>query len=87
MKLSKLDIVLHQMGYDTKRYKDYVASLQKRLNDNWFNHHADDDYWIYWHKCHVGRYDFTGEYDKAIREYHMTPREAYDWVFEEFINK
>ena len=86
MKLSKIHVRLHQMGFDTKAYKDYVARLQERLNLNWFNHH-NDNYWKYWHKCKVDNFDFTGEYDEAILVGHMTPQEAYDYVFEEFINK
>ena len=86
MSLCKIHVLLHQVGFDTKAYKDYVTRLQKLLNLNWFTHHSDN-YWTYWHKCRVDNYDFTGEYDMAIKEYHLTPREAYDYVFEEFINK
>ena len=42
---------------------------------------------MYWHKCKVDNFDFTGEYDEAILVGHMTPQEAYDYVFEEFIDK
>lgn len=86
MKLNKIHVLLHQMGFDTKAYKAYVSKLQKLLDYNWEVHHSDG-FWKYWHMCKVDNFDFTGEYTMAIREYHMTPREAYDWVFEEFINK
>ena len=86
MKLNKIHVRLHQMGFDTKTYKKYVKRLQDRLNYNWFAYHASD-YWMYWHKCKVDNFDFTGEYDEAILVGHMTPQEAYDYVFEEFINK
>ena len=86
MRLSKIHVWLHQMGFDTKAYKNYVAYLQKKLDNNWFNHHVDN-YWKYWHKCHVGQFDFTGEYDEAIKKYHLTAEEAYDCVYEEFIDK
>lgn len=82
MKLCRIHIILHQMGYDTKAYKAYVARLQKKLDANWQANHTTE-YWKYWHMCDV----FTGEYDMAIKEYHLTPREAYDWVFDEFLNK
>lgn len=86
MKLSKIHVLLHQMGFDTKAYKRYVHRVQKELDLNWFRHHTDE-FWKYWHMCHVGDYDFTGEYDMAIRKYHLTPKEAYIYVFDEYINK
>lgn len=86
MSLCKIHVILHQMGFDTKAYKNYVAYLQMKLDDNWFNRHVDD-YWTYWHKCRVGKFDFTGEYNEAIKKYHLTAEEAYNYVFEEFINK
>lgn len=84
--LGKIHVILHQMGFGTKAYKAYCENLQKKLNLNWFLYHAPD-YWVYWHKCKEGGFDFTGEYDEAILEGHMTPQEAYNYVFEEFINK
>lgn len=86
MKLNKIHIKLHQMGFDTGAYKDYVARLQSLLDCNWKANHTSD-YWKYWHKCIVGDFNFTGEYEMAIEEFHLTPREAYDYVFEEFIDK
>lgn len=84
--LCRIHVILHQVGFDTKAYKAYCENLQKRLDRNWFLYHAPD-YWMYWHKCKVGGFNFTGEYDEAIEKYHLTPAEAYDYVFEEFINK
>lgn len=86
MKLLRIHVILHQVGIDTKAYKRYVARLQKMLDFNWMTHHTSE-YWKYWHMCKVDDYDFTGEYDMAMQEYHLTPREAYQWVFEEFIDK
>lgn len=86
MKLNKIHVRLHQMGFDTKAYKEYIARLQKSLDNNWLNHHTEN-YWTYWHKCHVENFDFSGEYTEAIRKYHLTPEEAYNYVFEEFIDK
>lgn len=93
MKLSKVHVILHQVGINTKVYKTYVKALQKELDDNWyFNHVAlckyNEEYHYYLRKAKSEcEFDFSGEYKDAIREGHMTPQEAYNWVFEEFINK
>jgi hypothetical protein len=86
MKLSKIHIILHQAGINTKAYKNYVSFIQSKLDYNWRINHTDD-YWKYWHMCKIENFDFTGEYEEAITIGHLTPAEAYNWVWEEFINK
>lgn len=85
-KLAKIHVLLHQMGWDTRAYKLYCERLQIELDINWQANHTTE-YRKYWYKCFSDGYDFTGEYEMAVREHQLSPKEAYDWVFEEFINK
>ena len=88
MALPKIVIKLHQMGFDTRSYKWYVFDLQDDINADWLaKMQKEPDYRQWRFKCKTRYYDFTGEYDMVIRQYHYTPEEAYNWVFEEFISK
>lgn len=84
--LTFIDKFLIRWGIVTKNYRKYQQKMQERLDINWRHHHVPD-YWTYWHKCRSCDWDFTGEYDMAIMEYHLTAKAAYMWVFDEFINK
>ena len=88
MALSRIIIILHQVGIDTRSYKNYVFDLQDDINTNWlYRMMREPDFNRYLYKCRSRYYDFSGEYKMAIREYHLTPKEAYEWTLEEFINK
>lgn len=70
-KLGRIHVILHRLGYDTKRCKEYTAKLKEELKRNWWVNHREY-YWNFYHK--VG--DSIEEYEQLVRDGN-TPWEAY----------